>query len=50
MSDAWIFIWGFVVFALAVGPLTLAAALDLRERGHKRELERAAGLHQDQSQ
>jgi len=31
MSDTLIFIWGLLAVVLAVGPLVLAAILDLRE-------------------
>ena len=35
MSDLWIFIWGMLAFIMAVGPLTLAAYLDYRDRKQK---------------
>jgi hypothetical protein len=47
MSEAWLFVWGVVAFSLAVGPLVVAALLDLRSRNDKKELERAAGVQQD---
>jgi hypothetical protein len=36
MSDSIIFIWGIIAFLLAVGPLTVAAYLDTRDKD-KRE-------------
>jgi hypothetical protein len=33
MSDAFLFIWGLLAFVLAVGPLAVAALLDLRKKG-----------------
>lgn len=35
MSDGWIFIWGIIAFLFAVGPLTVAAYLDLRGKNDK---------------
>lgn len=32
MSDTVLFIWGLIAFILAVGPLSVAAYLDLREK------------------
>lgn len=32
MSDAFLFIWGMLAFTLAVGPLAVAALLDLRKK------------------
>lgn len=42
MSETTLFVWGVVAFTLAVGPLIVAAYLDFREQGHRKELERAA--------
>jgi hypothetical protein len=36
MSDTGLFIWGMIAFLLAVGPLSVAAYLDLKEE-NKRE-------------
>ena len=47
MSETFLFAWGVLAFALAIGPLAAAALLDLRTRGHKKEMERAAGLDYD---
>jgi len=49
VNDTLLFIWGVVVFLFAVGPLVGAAYLDYRERNHKLEIERAAGLGQPDS-
>lgn len=32
MNETWIFLWGILAFLLAVGPLTVAAFLDYREK------------------
>ena len=32
MSDTFIFMWGFLAFLLAVGPLLVAAYLDYRDK------------------
>lgn len=49
MSETALFAWGLIAFLLAVGPLVVAALLDYRERGHRQELERAAGLRTDEN-
>ena len=35
MSDLGIFIWGILAFIMAIGPLTIAAYLDYRDRAQK---------------
>lgn len=32
MNESWLFFWGLIAFLLAVGPLTFAAYLDLKEK------------------
>ena len=35
MSDTGLFIWGLVAFLFAVGPLSVAAFLDIKEKKDK---------------
>lgn len=36
MDNTLLFIWGFIAFLLAVGPLAVAALLDLRDKNRQR--------------
>ncbi len=38
MSDSILFIWGIIAFLFAVGPLSVAAYLDIKEKKDKSEL------------
>lgn len=42
MDDTLLFAWGFIAFLLAVGPLGVAALLDLRDKNRQRKKEARA--------
>jgi hypothetical protein len=37
MNETLLFIWGLIAFALAIGPLMVAAALDRRDKSKETE-------------